>query len=212
MATKPKTKPKAEKSTNERVSPAFYVLRGLAIHFAARAEMPTADIAAALDVNRSYVIRQTTLSLKARTPHERRIAKLAAQFEGQITRAGFKGLLGNEDIDTTLAGGERPKLGPLAERKAAKSNTAKPKAAKPKAPAKKVAKVAKPKAAPTKVNGKPAKPVAAKPAPKAAKAPKPKALKALKAPKPETLKLAEQATAEDILGNGGADPAPDAPL
>jgi hypothetical protein len=119
----------------QRVAPAFYVLRQFAIMAAAAADVSTVDIAKALDVDRSFVIRQTTITLKPRTPAERRILKLAEAHGAALKRRGLGTLLtGGEDIEITLAGGERQKLGPLAERRAAKAAAAK--APKAKAPAK----------------------------------------------------------------------------
>ena len=123
-----------------RISPAFFVLRGLLIHKMAGAGTPTADIAKAFGINRSYVIRQTTVELKPRTPAERRILKHATEHQGSITRLGFGGLFRAEDITTILAGGERAKLGSLAERRAAKKINAKP-APKKESPAKRVLKL-----------------------------------------------------------------------
>jgi hypothetical protein len=147
------------------------LLRQLVIFAMAAKKVPTTEIAKALNLNRSFVIKQTSLTRRPRNPDESRIVKLAQDHEGYIRRMGFAGLLNTEDMSCVLAGGERPKLGPLATRKAAKAKAPKPA---PKAV----------KAAPKAVKAAP-KAKAPKPAPKPAKAaskPAPKA-KAVKAPK-----------------------------
>lgn len=190
-------------STDRRVSPAFYTLRGAVIHLMAREkDTTTVEIAKRLGVNRSYVIRQTTLALKARTAAERRILKLAQEREGQIKRMGLGGLLGNEDVTTVLPGGERPKLGSLEARRAAKAKPATPKAKKESAPKPapaKPAKVAKVKAPKPVKEPKTAKP-APEPAKAAKKAKKPKARKLSPAVPVEPLAAGTGVTAEDILG------------
>lgn len=168
-----------------RISPAFFVLRGLLIHKFAAAGTPTAEIAKALGVNRSYIIRQTTVELKPRTPAERRILKHAAEHQGAITRLGFGGLFRGEDITTILAGGERAKLGPLAERRAKG------------APERRAAK---------KINASQAARAVVKPAPKPPRVRKPR-LNAVQKMLAEH--APEAASADDILD---APPPPDMPL
>lgn len=208
------------RSEVERVNPAFYVLRQIAIHAAAKAGVATIAIAKALGIDRSYVIRQRTLMLKPRTPAERRILKLAGEHLPVIRRAGLGGLLGGADIETTLAGGERPKLGPLAERRAkrveekgAKKAKAAPKAKKaepkakapakaaPKPPAKKVTPKVK---LPPQPKVKSEKPVAPVPEVRSPKPSKPKA--APKAP-PKA-----EAQPELPVDPSAAPPSPDTPL
>lgn len=198
--------------TNTRVSPALQVVRQFVVRALAGAGTPTTEIAKALGLSRSYTIKQATIALKPRTAAEKRILKVAAEHEAKLKRAGVSGLLGGEDITTTLAGGERPKLGPLKARqeKRAKKAPAK-KVATPKAPAKRRVKtnsvVEAVKALPKE-----------KPAPTAkarVRKLKPKASD-LKAPLPAQ-KLSQdaheesaQATMDDILGDVSTPP--DAPI
>jgi hypothetical protein len=113
MSRTPKT-PRA----SLRVAPAFHLLRQFVVHFMAHDGVPTLEIAEKLGHVRSFVIKQTHIVLKPRNALERRILKLAGEHAAALKRRGFTGLLGAVDIETTLAGGERPKLGPLDERRA----------------------------------------------------------------------------------------------
>lgn len=157
MAKKPTNAALRGEVQRKNVSAEFFVIRRILVAAMAKAKVPTVEIADKLGVVRSFVIKQRTLKLKPTNPAERKIAKLATsdEFAPYFSRSGFKGLLAGEDVETVLAGGERPALGPLAERRAKA-----PKPAKAKAP-----------------KGQPGKP--AKPAPKPVKAAtKPKAVKA----------------------------------
>lgn len=164
----------------QRVSAQFAVVRAALIHIMAGENTPTQEIAEALGVNRSYVIRLQELPTKPGTAAERKIAKLAAGYESKLARMGF-GFIFKEGLVTTLAGGDRstlanrggrpvgrktgvpfeaaPKPVPAKPKAPAKGEKAPTKAAKPKAPAKAPAKAAsKPKAAkPAKAPVKPAK-------------------------------------------------------
>lgn len=197
-----------DKKGQPRTSIALMLLRQLTIHAMAAAKVPTAEIAKAFDLNRSFVIKQATLMRKPRNADERRIVKVAQDYEAAIRRAGFSGLLKtDEDTTVVLAGGERPKLGKLADRQAKRAK-AEAKAPKPKAPAKlKVKATPTPKVAKPKVKAEKPAPAAkapakvAKPTPalkpkveaKPKVAPKPKATKPklanLAKPDPETLKV-----------------------
>lgn len=184
MAKPPIPEPRDQR---DRVSPAFDVLRGFLIAIMAKAKVPTSEIADRMGHDRSYIIRRTTLQLAPRTPNEGRILALAKEYESQLRRMGVIGLLGGEDIVATLAGGERPKLGPLEERRAAKAAAAAEKAKAPKSTPKKDAKPAKePKAS------KPAKPAKPTPAPKKDAKPAPKK-DAPKASKPAAKKKSKSA-------------------
>lgn len=143
-----------------RTSPAFQILRQFLVRTLASQKVPTVDIAKKLGISRSFAIKQAVISLKARTPDEKRILKLAREHENAIRRAGLIFLTGGEDIVTELAGGERAKLGPLAERRAkrAKAEAKKPATPTKAKPAPKKAKTAPPRAAvkeptPTKPEG-----------------------------------------------------------
>jgi hypothetical protein len=139
-----------DKKGQPRTSIALMLLRQLTIHAMAAAKVPTAEIAKAFDLNRSFVIKQATLVRKPRNADERRIVKVAQDYEAAIRRAGFSGLLKtDEDTTVVLAGGERPKLGKLVDRQAkrAKAETkapTKPKVSKPKVKAPVKAKASKP--------------------------------------------------------------------
>lgn len=165
------------RNSESRVSAPFAVVRAAIINVLAsqKPPMPTQKIAEKLGINRSYVIRLQSLSVKPVTPAEKRIAKAAAELGPALQRLGM-GFIFKDDIVTTLAGGERPpvkaKSPPKAKPKAAAKSqpkakpkgAAKPKAAKPKAAAKSPPKAAT--KSPPKVKPK-AKPKAPKAAPAA---------------------------------------------
>lgn len=147
-----------------RTSPALQIVRQFLVRALATNGMSTVKIGESLHLSRSFTIKQAHILLKPRNAAERRILKIANENKAKLQRMGIGGLLGGEDIVTTLAGGERPKLGPLAERRAKVEKAAQK--AKPTAKA-----TSKPKA---KVKAKPAAPAtkeakAPKPAPKAKK-------------------------------------------
>jgi hypothetical protein len=108
----------AARAANARVSPAIQVLRQFVVREMAKKKMPTTEIADRLGVSRSFVIKQAHIRLRAVIPAEKRVLKAAAEFEHSLRRAGVAALMGGTDIITELAGGPRPKLGPLAERRA----------------------------------------------------------------------------------------------
>ena len=115
--------PKTSAKGDARCAPAFHILRQFIIHALAKEGVPTVEIARRLGHVRSFVIKQTTITLKPRTPLERRILKLAEVHGAMLKRAGLLGLTAGVDIETVLAGGERPKLGTLASRRAASKTT-----------------------------------------------------------------------------------------
>lgn len=196
-----------------RTSPQFAVVRNALIHILAgqKPPVPTQEIADALGVNRSYVIRLQRLPMKPGTAAERKIMKLAEANQNALQRLGF-GFIFRGDLDTVLAGGVR---GPMEARKAAPAKASKPKAAKAPAKAAKAKAPAKAKAkakAPAKAAQPPTKASQAKlkaskdkaPKPKAAKPPA-KATRAKAAPRAKTsqpsLPLAGGETAvDDLLG------------
>jgi hypothetical protein len=111
-----------------RVSPVFHVARLVLINAMAKARVPTEEIAAKLGVNRSYVIRQCSMSTVPTNPSERAIAKAAAEHEGHFRKLGLHGLLG-EGFTTVLAGDPEREdrvragkvVGPVASAKSPKS-------------------------------------------------------------------------------------------
>ena len=113
-----------ERAKTERVSPPFSLIQGLLIHFMAKAGMATTDIANALGVHRSYVIRSTEVVFEPTNEREQALLVLAADYLPKFQNLGLKGLLSGTNIATTLAGGEREKLGSLEERRAAKAKAA----------------------------------------------------------------------------------------
>ena len=108
---------KNDHRSGPRTAPAFQIIRQFLVKTMATQGVPTVDIAKKLGISRSFAIKQAVISLRARTPDEKRIQKVAREHEAAIRRAGLGFLMGAEDIVTELAGGERPKLGPLAERR-----------------------------------------------------------------------------------------------
>lgn len=177
---------KTETPVIDRVRPQYSVLRQGVIHAMASRGIPTADIAAALGVNRSYVIRLTDFGVKPLGASEKAIAKAAREYEAALRKLGM-GFAFGEGFTTTLAGDDgkrgkgggrprkdakpakpvpraKPKPGPVAEslakqKKASKANIAKAQAAKAAKP-----KAAKPAAVPKKA-AKPSMAKAAKPKP-----------------------------------------------
>ncbi len=106
--TKPKTKqkPDARKSDEKelRCAPAFYVVRAFCIHFLAEQGMPTEEIAQRLNVNRSFVIKQSSLVMTPRTEQEKRIFDIAKTMSEAFRLANIDGLLFGRDLVTKLAG------------------------------------------------------------------------------------------------------------
>lgn len=191
-----------------RTSPALQIVRQFLVRAMATSGVSTVEIANALHLSRSFTIKQAHIVLKPRNAAERRILKIANEHKAKLQRMGVSGLLGGEDVITTLAGGERPKLGPLAERraKAEKKAAKKAKPATKKAAAKKAA----PKSAPKKASA-----PTPQPAPKSApKKPAAKTAPPLKGKKMDRMlgavavKHVEQtsATIEDLLSDTGAPP------
>lgn len=203
-----------------RTQPAFQIIRQVLIHAMAKKDVATLDIAKKLDHSRSFVIKQVKLALKPRTASERRLLKVAAEFESTFKSMGLSGLLRAEDVDTVLAGGERPKLGPLTERRAAAKKAPKPaKPAKAKTP--RPAKPAKAKADPTPAK-QAAKPVSSpkgarinrdavaagrKAAAEAKAAKAPKAAKPAKASKPSAKRLKAPLPAPRLAEEPQSEPA-----
>lgn len=149
-----RTKNTKEPGTRDRVRPQFAVLRTALIHIMAGRGTATSEIADALKINRSYVIRLTDFGMKPQSPAERAVMKVAAEEMSGLQRLGM-GFAGKEGFETTLAGddGRRGKGGGRPRKDAAPKA---PKAAKAK-PKKDSAKTAKPKRA-----AKPEKPAKAK--------------------------------------------------
>jgi hypothetical protein len=226
MNTTP-TKPRVE-----RASSAFFLIQSILISMMTKAGTSTADIAAKLEVDRSYVIRLASdgVVMAPTNAREQHLFNLATseEFARKFQNMGLKGLLVGENTLITLAGGERPKLGPLADRRAAKEAKASAQPSLPEPKAEKPAKVARapktakvPEPPPAAVGAKVAKvakaPKAAKvPDPVPAEAPKakkkaaepPKAPKAPKAEKPASKRakgrvideaIRDTATADDIM-------------
>ena len=119
---------KRQRMLTERVSPAFFLLQAILIRNMAAAKLPTTDIAAALGVDRSYVIRiaQDGVVLAPSNGREQSILALATSDEHskRIQNLGLRGLTGGLSLDITLAGGERPKLGTVEERAKARAERA----------------------------------------------------------------------------------------
>jgi hypothetical protein len=123
----PKTEkraPRAPRSDRgvQRAASAFYIMRALCIHALAAKGEPTEAIAKRFGVNRSFIIKQSTIVLKPRTDKERAILKVAKTLVSDID-FNFSVLLSGTDIKTTLAG-------------SVKTTKPKVKAAKTKAPTK----------------------------------------------------------------------------
>jgi hypothetical protein len=106
VKVKPKTKRDARKSDTKelRCAPTFYVIRAFCIHFLAEQGMPTEEIAQRLDVNRSFVIKQSTLVMTPRTEQEKRIYDIAKTMSEAFRLANIDGLLFGRDLVTKLAG------------------------------------------------------------------------------------------------------------
>ncbi len=152
-----------------RTAPAFQIIRQFLVKTLAQQKVPTVDIAKKLGISRSFAIKQAVIALRARTPDEKRIQKVAREHEAAIRRAGLAFLMGGEDIVTELAGGERPKLGPLAERRKRKDRqgAAAPRTPRAKSKAGTPPTKAKPKGGAPKKKATPPKPKAKEGAPKA---------------------------------------------
>lgn len=120
-----KTKPAARKSDARelRCAPTFYVIRAFCIHFLAEQGMPTEEIARRLNVNRSFVIKQSSLVMTPRTEQEKRIFDIAKTMSGAFSLANLDGLLFGRDLVTKLVGrvsaapAPAPKKGKLSAKK-----------------------------------------------------------------------------------------------
>lgn len=150
-------KPRAPKGS---MSQGYLLLRAVLVRVLAKRDVPTVKIAELLGVNRSYVIKLATIPMAPRNAQEKKLLSLAqaSANANAIARLGLIGLTKGVDLVTTLAGGERPKLGTLAERaaKAAAKSARTPRA---------------PKQAPAPIKAAPAPRPAPAPAPKTAPAP-----------------------------------------
>lgn len=140
--TTQKTSTRAPRSDRgvQRATPAFHIIRALCIRALAAKGETTEAIAKRFGVNRSFIIKQSTIVLKPRTDKERAILKVARSLAANIDFT-FNDMLSGADIKTTLAGSVKavkPKV------KAAKTKPAKTKPAKTKAPAKPRLKLAAP--------------------------------------------------------------------
>jgi hypothetical protein len=122
----------------DRASNAFFLMQSILISMMTKTNppTPTAEIAARLGMDRSYVIRlaETGVVLAPANEREQRLFDLATsdEFVRKFQNLGLKGLLTGENVAITLAGNveaPRPKLGPLTERRAAKDAKAETKAA-----------------------------------------------------------------------------------
>jgi hypothetical protein len=178
-----------EVATRERVSAQFAVLRQALIHVMAGEGERTTDIADALGVNRSYVIRLTSFSMKPTNAGERAALKVARAHEAKLRRLGL-GYVFGEGFETTLAGddGKRGKGGGRPRKTATTSATRAKKAATApvKASTKAVSK--------TKTTAPSAKSA------KAAKVAKAKATKTAKVEKPVKAKVTKPAKAREGAG------------
>jgi hypothetical protein len=100
-----KLKAKTKASETEfRCAPTFYVVRAFCIHFLAEQGTPTEEIAQRLGVNRSFVIKQSTLVMTPRTEQEKRISDIAKTMSESFRLANLDGLLLGRDLVTKLAG------------------------------------------------------------------------------------------------------------
>ena len=97
--------PRADKGM-QRATPAFHIIRALCIRELAFQGKTTEEIAALFGVNRSFIIKQSTIILKPRTDKERTILKMARTLAHHQTLFGFRftDLLAGEDLKTHLAG------------------------------------------------------------------------------------------------------------
>lgn len=87
----------------QRATPAFHLIRALCIRELAFQGKTTEEIAALFGVNRSFIIKQSTIILKPRTDKERAILKVANSIAHGID-LNFVDLLAGEDLKTELAG------------------------------------------------------------------------------------------------------------
>ena len=87
----------------QRATPAFHIIRALCIRELAFQGKTTEEIAALFGVNRSFIIKQSTIILKPRTDKERTILKVANSIAHGID-LNFVDLLAGEDLKTELAG------------------------------------------------------------------------------------------------------------
>ena len=97
--------PRADKGM-QRATPAFHIIRALCIRELAFQGKTTEEIAALFGVNRSFIIKQSTIILKPRTDKERTILKVARTLEltAALAQYNFTDLLHGEDLKTHLAG------------------------------------------------------------------------------------------------------------
>ncbi|MFN7882436.1 MAG: hypothetical protein ACK5PF_05410 [bacterium] len=87
----------------QRATPAFHIIRALCIRELAFQGKTTEEIAALFGVNRSFIIKQSTIILKPRTDKERTILKVAKSIAHEINFS-FNDFLDGEDLKTHLAG------------------------------------------------------------------------------------------------------------
>lgn len=87
----------------QRATPAFHLIRALCIRELAFQGKTTEEIAALFGVNRSFIIKQSTIILKPRTDKERTILKVAKSIAHGIDFS-FNDFLDGEDLKTHLAG------------------------------------------------------------------------------------------------------------
>lgn len=209
MARKAPTKNDTKTITRDRVGPQFAILRMALIHIKAGRGEATREIAEALKVDRSYVIRLTSLSMKPTSPAEKAIMKLVQDEATGLQRLGM-GFALKDGFETTLAGddGKRGHGGGRPRNDA-----------KPKAPAKKASPAKKAKSAPKADSPKKASPPKAKAKPLAKKASAPKPTPEAKPVKAKPAKTPPQRKPKP--GSDGAEgvplpavsaPAPDADL
>lgn len=87
----------------QRATPALHIIRALCIRALAAKGESTEAIAKRFGVNRSFIIKQSTIVLKPRTDKERLILKVARSLAADIDFT-FNDMLSGADIKTTLAG------------------------------------------------------------------------------------------------------------
>ena len=114
--------PRADKGM-QRATPAFHIIRALCIRELAFQGKTTEEIAALFGVNRSFIIKQSTIILKPRTDKERTILKMARTLAHHQTLFGFRftDLLAGEDLKTELAGAKTPQKPAKTPQKGAKT-------------------------------------------------------------------------------------------
>jgi len=101
--------PRADKGM-QRATAAFHIIRALCIRELAFQGKTTEEIAALFGVNRSFIIKQSTIILKPRTDKERTILKVANSIAHSPTFLDFSvsDFLSGHDLKTHLAGAKTP--------------------------------------------------------------------------------------------------------